>query len=68
MDQINLFTRTNGPMPDGRKRPGQPLIRPPGTQGLPNVYERTLKQQINLDLPANADLSDIFIAALQELK
>ena len=67
MDQINLFTRTNGPMPDGRKRSGQPLIRPPDTRGLPDVYERTLKQRINLDLSADADLSDIFIVALQEL-
>lgn len=65
MDQIDLFTRANGPMPNGRKRPEQPLIRPPGTRGLPDVYERTLKQRINLD--ANADLSDIFIAALREL-
>ena len=67
MDQIDLFTRANGPIPDRRKRPDQPLIRPPGTRGLPAVYERTLQQRINLDLPANADLSDTFIAALQEL-
>ena len=67
MDQINLFTRANGPMPDGRKRPDQPLIRPPGTQDLRAVYERTLQQRINLNLSANADLSDIFIAALREL-
>ncbi len=67
MDQINLFTR-NGPIPDDQERPAQlKLIRPPGTQGLPNVYERTLQNQINLGLSANADLSDTFIAALQEL-
>ena len=67
MDQIDLFTRANGPMPDGRKRPDQPLVRPPGTRDLPDAYERTLKQRINLALPTNADLSDIFIGALQEL-
>ena len=67
MDQINLFTR-NGPIPDDRERPAQlTLIRPAGTRGLPDVYERTLKQRINLNLSANADLSDIFIASLQEL-
>ena len=43
------------------------MIRPPGTRNLPDAYERTLKQRINLDLPANADLSDTFIAALREL-
>ena len=68
-DEPNRSAGTKyGPMPDDRERPNQlTLIRPPGTPGLPDVYERTLKQRINLDLPAGADLSDLFVRALQEL-
>ena len=44
-----------------------PKIRPPGTTGLPNAYERPLKREVSLDLPADADLPDRFIAALEEL-
>ena len=45
----------------------RPKIRPPGTTGLPNAYERPLKREVSLDLPADADLPDRFIAALGEL-
>ena len=45
----------------------RPKIRPPGTTGLPNAYERPLKQEVSLDLPADADLPDHFIATLGEL-
>ena len=44
-----------------------PKIRPPGTMGLPNAYERPLKREVSLDLSADADLPDRFIAALGEL-
>ena len=49
------------------KTSSRPKIRPPGTTGLPNAYERPLKQEVSLDLPADADLPDRFIAALGEL-
>ena len=42
-------------------------IRPPGTTGLPSAYERSLKREVSLDLSADADLPDRFIAALGEL-
>ena len=45
----------------------RPKIRPPGTTGLPNAYERPLKQEVSLDLSADAELPDRFIAALGEL-
>ena len=45
----------------------RPKIRPPGTTGLPNAYERPLKREVSLDLSADADLPDRFIAALGEL-
>ena len=45
----------------------RPKIRPLGTTGLPNAYERPLKQEVSLDLPADADIPDRFIAALGEL-
>ncbi len=45
----------------------RPKIHPPGTTGLPNAYERPLKREVSLDLSADADLPDRFIAALGEL-
>ena len=45
----------------------RPKIRPPGTTGLPNAYERPLKREVSLDLSADANLPDRFIAALGEL-
>ena len=45
----------------------RPTIRPPGTTGLPNAYERPLKREVSLDLSDDADLPDRFIAALGEL-
>ena len=45
----------------------RPKIRPPGTTGLPNAYERPLKREVSLDLSADADVPDRFIAALEEL-
>ena len=44
-----------------------PKIRPPGTTGLPKAYERQLKREVSLDLSADAELPDRFIAALGEL-
>ena len=34
---------------------------------MPNAYERPLKREVSLDLPADADIPDRFIAALGEL-
>ena len=34
---------------------------------MPNAYERPLKREVPLDLPADADIPDRFIAALREL-
>ena len=45
----------------------RPKIRPPGTTGLPSAYERPLKREVSLDLSADADIPDRFIAALGEL-
>ena len=45
----------------------RPKIHPPGTTGLPNAYERPLKREVSLDLSADADVPDRFIAALGEL-
>ena len=45
----------------------RPKIRPPGMTGLPNAYERPLKREVSLDLSADANLPDRFIAALGEL-
>ena len=45
----------------------RPKTRPPGTTDLPNAYERPLKQEVSLDLSADADVPDRFIAALGEL-
>ena len=55
-------------MSDDRERPGPlTLIRPLGTTGLPNAYERPLKREVSLDLSADADIPGRFIAALGEL-
>ena len=53
---------------DDRERPGPlTLIRPLGTLGLPNAYERPLKREVSLDLSADADIPDRFITALGEI-
>ena len=53
-------------IPDDSKRPATlSLIRPVRTKGLPDAYVKPLDQ--SLELPADADLPDRFIAALQEL-
>ncbi|QOJ34679.1 MAG: AAA family ATPase [Nitrospira sp.] len=55
-------------IPDDLERPKVfSKIRPPGTQGLPDAYERKKSQDISLDLPKDADLVDIYRAALSAL-
>ena len=61
-----LQTSAPSPKPPSEAS-SRPKIRPPGTTGLPNAYERPLKREVSLDLPADADLPDRFIAALGEL-
>ena len=61
-------TAVYGNMPDDRERPDQlTSIRPLGTTGLPDEYVRPFKREVSLDVSANADLPERFIAALQEL-
>ena len=61
-------TDSYGPAPDDQKRPERlSRIRPLGTAGLPDAYVRPLKREVSLNLPANADLPDRFVAALAEL-
>ena len=66
VDPEKLQTSAPPPKPPSEAS-SRPKIRPPGTTGLPNAYERPLKQEVSLDLPADADLPDRFIAALGEL-
>ena len=66
VDPEKLQTSAPSPKPPSEAS-SRPKIRPPGTTGLPNAYERPLKQEVSLDLPADADLPDRFIAALGEL-
>lgn len=42
-------------------------IRPPGTSGLPDPYERKLSQELDLGLPKDTDIVDAYIAALSAL-
>lgn len=42
-------------------------IRPPGTKGLPDAYERQNSQDLSLNLPKDADIADVYIAALNAL-
>ena len=64
----NIKTEFDAVLPDDRDRPDRLSgIRPVGTKGLPDAYVRPLKQQISLDIPANADVPDRFIAALDVL-
>ena len=60
--------QTSAPPPKPlSKASSRPKIRPPGTTGLPSAYERPLKREVSLDLSADADIPDRFIAALGEL-
>lgn len=42
-------------------------MRPPGTRGLPDPYEREKSRDLNLGLSQDADIVDIYIAALGAL-
>ena len=66
VDPEKLQTSAPSPKPPSEAS-SRPKIRPPGTTGLPNAYERPLKREVSLDLPPDADLPDRFIAALGEL-
>ena len=65
-DPEKLQTSESSPNPPSEAS-SHPKIRPPGTTGLPNAYERPLKREVSLDLSADADLPARFIAALGEL-
>ena len=65
-DPEKLQTSAPPPKPPSEAS-SRPKIRPPGTTGLPNAYERPLKREVSLDLSADANLPDRFIAALGEL-
>ena len=66
VDPEKLQTSAPSPKPPS-KASSHPRIRLPGTTGLPSAYERPLKREVSLDLSADADLPDRFIAALGEL-
>ena len=58
----------DGPHPDDRQKPELlTLVRPPGTRGLPDAWQRPLKRDVALQLAANAGLPERFVAALHEL-
>ncbi len=57
-----------GPHPDDQRKPKKlTLIRPPGTAGLPDAWQSSLKSEISLDIDDDADLPDRFVAALRAL-
>ena len=66
-----LFPRdveTFGPHPDDQQKPKRlTLIRPPGTTGLPDAWQRPLKREISLSVAKDADLPDLYPAALNAL-
>jgi hypothetical protein len=65
---FDIETEAYGPPPDDRDRPERlSVIRPSGTKGLPDAYVRLLKREIALNVLANADIPDHFIAALHTL-
>lgn len=53
--------------PDDQKKPEPSRMRPPGTRGLPEVWQRQLNQDFSLPDPADADFPECFIAALNAL-
>ncbi len=54
--------------PDDQERPTKfSKIRPPGTSGLPDAWQRPLKRDLVLPVAANGELPDRFHAALQAL-
>lgn len=53
--------------PDDQRKPKPSRIRPPGTRGLPEAWQRQLSQDLSLSTPADADLPERFIAALNAL-
>lgn len=54
--------------PDDQKRPTSlSRIRPPGTTGLPEAWQRTLSQDLTLNVAQDGDLPDVFVAALKAL-
>ncbi len=57
-----------GPHPDDQRKPKKlTLIRPPGTAGLPDAWQSSLKSEISLDIDDDTDLPDRFVAALRAL-
>jgi len=54
--------------PDDRRRPHTlSLIRPLGTPGLPPAFVRPLDTSLNLNIPTDADLPILYVAALSAL-
>jgi hypothetical protein len=54
--------------PDDQKRPTTlTRIRPPGTSGLPDAWQRPLDQDLTLPVAPNAELSELFVAAINAL-
>jgi len=54
--------------PDDQKRPATlTRIRPPGTSGLPDAWQRPLDQELSLPVAPNAELPELFVAAINAL-
>ena len=54
--------------PYDQKRPFRlAQMRPPGTSGLPDPWQRTLSQDLTLPVSKDADLPELFVAALKAL-
>lgn len=54
--------------PDDQKRPATlTRIRPPGTSGLPDAWQRPLAQDLSLPVAPSAELPELFVAAINAL-
>lgn len=54
--------------PDDRRRPDRlTRMRPPGVKGVPDPWVRPLGQDLKLEVTADADLPDLYAAALNQL-
>lgn len=56
------------PHPDDQKRPKRlTLMRPPGTAGLKDAYQKKLKPDVTLPVGDDTDLPELYVAALNAL-
>jgi AAA domain/Topoisomerase DNA binding C4 zinc finger/PLD-like domain len=66
--RIYAASTGSGTHPDDQKRPSTlTSIRPPGTSGLPDAWRRPLDQDLTLPVALNAELPELFVAAINAL-